>query len=275
MPYDPKKELKRVTDYYSQDALQDRFSAIISGDTGAGKSYLLRSARLPIHIDSFDPGGTKPLKDLIRSDSNPNGQIVADTRWESEDPFNPTAYKLWERETEVRLRTGYFDMFGTYALDSLSTFSDAIMNHVMHTAKGGSRAGEAPMHRRDYNPQKTHVVNKIKRLMLLKCDFFLMAHLRELEDSNTDIKGNIYKTYQYRLNITGNAITTVPLLFDELYVLKGTGSPVKRDLITDSQGKYIARSRLNNLGKLKSMEKPDIKELLKKADLKWEDKTAL
>jgi len=272
MAYDPKKELKRVTDYYNQDPLQNRFSAIVSGDTGAGKSYLLRSCRFPIHIDSFDPGGTKPLRDLIRSESNPNGQIVADTRWENEDPFDPTAYKLWERETEVRLRTNYFDMFGTYCLDSLSTFGDAIMNYVL---KGAGREGEVPMHRRDYNPQKTHVVNKIKRLMGLKCDFLIMAHLRELEDSKVDSKGNILKTYRYRLNITGNAVVTVPLLFDELYVLKGKGSPVKRELITDAQGTYIARSRLNNLGKIKSMVDPDIKKLLKSAGLKWEDKPKL
>jgi len=61
MSYDPRKELKRVTDYYNQDPLQKRFSAIISGDIEAGKTYLLSTARFPVHIDSFDPGGTKCL----------------------------------------------------------------------------------------------------------------------------------------------------------------------------------------------------------------------
>jgi hypothetical protein len=266
MPYDPRKELKRVRDYYNQDPLQKRFSAIISGDIGAGKTYLLSTARFPVHIDSFDPGGTKCLKPWIDK-----GDIVADTRWENEDPYAPTSYAQWERDTEVRIKTGYFDMFGTYALD-LSMFSDAVMNYQQNLA---GRAGEVPMHRRDYNPQKTIIVNKLKRLMSLKCDFFLLAHLREHEESTTDSKGNIIKSYRYRLNITGNAVLTIPLQFDELYVLLGTGSPVKREMLIESQGKYIARSRLKSMGKLENKEEPNIKKLLKKIGLDWGDKPKL
>ena len=266
MPYDPKKELERVRSYYAQDTFQKRFSAIISGDIGCGKTYLLSTARFPVHIDSFDPGGTKCLKPWID-----RGDIVADTRWENEDPYNPTVYAEWAKDTELRIQTGYFDMFGTYALD-LSMFSDAVMGFNMKLA---GRAGEVPMHRRDYNPTKTLVVNKIKRLMSLKCDFFLLAHLKELEDTMTTAKGDIIKTYRYRLNITGNAVLTIPLQFDELYVLLGEGSPVKRKMLIESQGKYIARSRLKSDGKLSHTEEPDIKKLLKKIGLKWEDKAKL
>ena len=266
MPYDPKKELARVRDYYNQDPMQKRFSAIISGDIGSGKTFLLSTARFPVHIDSFDPGGTKCLKPWIDK-----GDIVADTRWETEDPFDPKAYAQWEKDTEVRIKTGYFDLFGTYALD-LTMFSDAVMNYQQNLA---GRAGETPMHRRDYNPQKTIIVNKIKKLMSLKCDFFLIAHLRELEDTTTDSKGNVFKSYRYRLNITGNAILTVPLQFDELYVLLGKGSPVKREMLIESQGKYIARSRLKSMGKLSHTEEPNIKKMLKKIGLDWEDKEGL
>jgi hypothetical protein len=269
MPYDAKKELKRVTDYYNNDSLQKRFSAIISGESGAGKSYLLRSCRFPIHIDSFDPGGTKCLSDLIRCAENPRGQIIADTSYENEDPYDPTVYSAWEKDIEVRLQTDYFDMFGTYALDSLSTFGDAVMNYIL---KKANRAGEVPMHRRDYNPQKTVIVNKIKKLMSLSCDFILMAHLRESEDTIGMSKDGVpIKTEKYRLQITGNAIVTIPLQFDELYVLFGKGSPVKRKLILDSQGKYVARSRLKAKGLLSHEEEPDIKGILKKIGKKWED----
>lgn len=266
MPYDPKKELARVRSYYSTDPLQQRFSAIISGDVGSGKTYLLSTARFPVHIDSFDPGGTKCLKPWIDK-----GDIVADTRWEDENPYDPKAYAQWDKDTELRIQTGYFDQFGTYALD-LSMFNDAVMGYTMKLA---NRAGEVPMHRRDYNPTKILVVNKIKKLMSLKCDFFLLAHLKELEDSITTAKGDIIKSYRYRLNITGNALLTIPLQFDELYVLLGKGSPVKREMLIESQGNYIARSRLKSNNKLSHTEEPDIKKLLKKAGLNWEDKPKL
>ena len=272
MAYDAKAELKRVRNYYSGDQLQKRFSAIISGGIGSGKTFLCRTARFPVHIDSFDPGGTKCLEPWIRK-----GDIVADTQWENEDPYNPTVYDEWTKATEIRLNIGYYDQFGTYVLDGLSTFGDAVMNSQL---KSQNREGTAPMHRRDYNPQKTMIVNRIKRLMGLKCDFLLMSHLRESEDTiGIDKEGLPIKTEKYRISITGNAILTVPLQFDEIYVMLGKsgspGSPVKRDMLIDAQGKYIARSRLKKDGKLSEIEKPDIKALLKKIGISWEDKPKL
>ena len=274
MPYDPMKELKRVTDYYDQDPLQKRFSAIVTGETNAGKTYLLRSARFPIHIDSFDPGGTKCLLDLIRNDKNPNGQIVADTSWETEDPFTPKAFAEWMKVTNIRLTTGYFNMFGTYCLDSLTTFGKAAMNYQLNMK---NRPGEVPQHRHDYNPQKTFIENYIRKLMNLPCDFIVTGHLKEIEelrhiDAMTGIKTMDTK---YRLYITGQAVITIPLLFDELYTIIGKGNPPKREMLVDSLGKYIARSRLKQNGKLDAIEEPDIKKLLKKIGLKWTDKPKL
>jgi len=269
MAYDAKEELRRVKEYYNQDLAQKRFSAIVSGETNTGKTFLLRTARKPVHVDSFDPGGTKCLEDLIEK-----GEVVADTRWEREDPFNPKIYAEWKRATEIRLKIGYFNMFGTYALDSLTTFAQAVMNFEL---KLHNRVGEAPKHRHDYNPQKVEIENQIRRLMNLPCDFILTGHLREIKDlrsidSKTGIK---YEDVRYRLYTTGQAVITIPLLFDELYVLIGKGSPPRRKLLLDSLGEYIARSRLKKAGKLNAEEEPDIKKLLKKAGLTWKDKPML
>jgi len=274
MPYDPMKELKRVTDYYDQDPLQKRFSAIVTGETNAGKTYLLRSARFPIHIDSFDPGGTKCLTDLIRNKKNPNGQIVADTTWETEDPFTPKAFAEWMKVTNIRLNTKYFDMFGTYCLDSLTTFGKAVMNYQLNLK---DRAGEAPQHRQDYNPQKIFIENYIRKLMNLSCDFIVTGHLKEIEELKAiDAKTGIRRMeVKYRLYVTGQSVITIPLLFDELYTIIGKGNPPKREMLTDSLGTYIARSRLKRNGKLDASEEPDIRKLLKKIGLNWEDKPKL
>jgi len=274
MPYDPMKELKRVTDYYNQDPLQKRFSAIVTGETNAGKTYLLRTARFPIHIDSFDPGGTKCLTGLIRSEKNPNGQIVADTSWETEDPFTPKAFAEWKKVTNIRLNTKYFDMFGTYCLDSLTTFGKAVMNFQLGM---DDRAGEVPKFNWDYNPQRNEIENFIRKLMNLSCDFILMGHLREIEkllaiDPKTGIKRTEIK---YRLHVTGQSVITIPLLFDELYTIIGKGNPPKREMLIDSLGTYIARSRLKRNGKLEATEEPDIRKILKKIGLAWEDKKKL
>ena len=215
MPYDAKKELDRVRKYYSGDPMQKRFSAIITGETNAGKTFILRTARMPVHIDSFDPGGTKCLADLIKK-----GDVIADTQWETEDPFDPKVYAEWKKTNELRLQTKYFDQFGTYCIDSLTTFAQAAMNFQLNLK---NRAGEAPQHRKDYNPQKVEIENRIRRLMNLTSDFIITGHLRESRelrqiDKTSGIK---FEEVKYRLFITGQAVLTIPLLFDELYVIIG------------------------------------------------------
>lgn len=269
MAYDWKQELKKVKEHYSNDPMQKRFSAIITGETNAGKTYLLRTARFPVHIDSFDPGGTKCLDKWIKS-----GDIVADTTYETEDPFDPRIYAEWKKVNEIRLKVGYFDHFGTYCIDSLTTFAQAAMNYQLGLH---NRAGEVPQHRHDYNPQKVEIENRIRRLMNLPCDFIITGHLREnrrlisIERSS----GIRNEEVTYRLYVTGQAVVTIPLLFDELYVLTGSGTNPRRRLLIDSLGKYIARSRLKGSGKLNAEEEPDIRKLLKKAGLNWKDKDNL
>jgi len=272
MAYNYTNELKKVRDYYEGDPLQKRFSALVTGETNSGKTYLLKTARKPIHIDSFDPGGTKGLLAEIK-----RGDIVADTQWEADDPFSPDKFAKWMKAIDIRFTIGYFENFGTYCLDSASTWGDAVMAYGLAN-KG--RAGEVPQHRHDYMPQKIHMTNYIKKLMRLPCDFILTGHLRENRKiMHIDSKsGVIREEVNYRFHTTGQAVVTIPLLFDEIYVLTGEdgrGRDPKRKMLIDSLGTYIARSRLKGNGKLDAVEPPDIKKLLKKADLNWSDKPRL
>jgi len=268
MAYDAKAELAKVKEYYSEDKLQKRFSALITGETNSGKTYLLRTCRKPIHVDSFDPGGTKCIRDLIKS-----GDVVVDTFFESEDPYNPTAYAEWRKRVELRLQIGYFEQFGTYCIDSLTTFSDAVMNNQLNLK---SRAGEKPLYNVDYTPQKIEIENRIRQLMNLTCDFILTGHLERIAKlKSIDKKGIRDEEVIYRLMITGKAVMTIPLLFDELYVLQGKGSNPRREMLIDSLGEYIARSRFKGSDNLGAVVQPNIKEFLKVAGLDWEDKSPL
>ena len=271
MPYDYTNELKRVKDYYEGDPLQKRFSALITGETNAGKTFILRTARMPVHVDSFDPGGTKCLRDYISK-----GDVVADTQYENEDPMNPSQFANWMKNIDIRFETDYFEHFGTYCLDSATTFGDAVMNYGLANK---NRAGEVPQHRHDYNPQKVAMTNYIKKLMRLPCDFIMTGHLRENRKVlSVDAKtGVVREEVKYRFYTTGQAVVTIPLLFDEIYVItgkEGRDGP-QREMLIDSLGTYLARSRLKADGKLDAIEPPDIKAMLKKVGLKWDDKPRL
>ncbi len=268
MKYSAKDELEKVKKHYSDDPLQKRFSALITGESNSGKTFMLRTARFPIHIDSFDPGGTKCLRDLIDK-----GDIVVDTFFEDEDPYHPKAYAEWKKRLELRMQINYFDQFGTYCIDSLTTFSDAVMNYQL--ASRGEQ-GNVPAYNIDYRPQKVEIENRVRQIMNLNCDFILTGHLERITKLRSiDKKGIRDEEVIYRLMITGKAVMTIPLLFDELYVVTGRGQNPRRRMMTSSLGEYIARSRLCGAGRLAAEEDPDIKALLKKVGLDWEDKKKL
>jgi hypothetical protein len=266
MTYTVQDELKRVKDFYAGDPLQRRFSALICGESGAGKTYLLRSCRRPIHVDSFDPGGTKCLKKWIDS-----GDIIADTQWEGEDPQSPDRFNKWKKAIELRLQIGYFNHFGTYCLDSATSWT----NSAMYAQTGGN----VPDWGKDYVPVKQDMTVYITKLMSLTCDFILTGHLnREAKVLSYDKKTGVRsEEVKYRFLTIGKAVTTIPLLFDELYVMqtKDTSRGLERVIVTEAQGEFIARSRLKGSGILNVEEPADIKALLKKIGLDWQDKPRL
>ena len=254
-----KAEADKLRQLYSDDPRQQTFNALVMGELGSGKSFLARTARKPVHIDSFDPGGTKGLRDYIDK-----GEIIVDSRFEGEKPKNPYAFKEWSDVMASRERIDYFSYLGTYILDSSTFWGEAIMNSIL---KKAGIAGEAPRWSHDYVPQKTAIRNWVRELIDLPCDFFMTGHLEAQEDAVT-------KTMRYRYMTTGKGTIIIPSLFDEVWVMqpRGRASGVEYRILTQSTGTYVARSRLAKEGKLDTYEKADIKAILKKVGMNTEDK---
>jgi hypothetical protein len=253
-----KKMAGEIKTLYEQDSRQDSFNLLLCGDSGTGKTFLASTCRKPVHIDSFDPGGTKHLKPWIE-----RGEVIVDTRYEGDDPFSPQVFKLWVDEMKRREKMDYFSHLGTYILDSATSWSDAIMNQVL---KAAGIPGEAPRFTHDYTPQKIQIVNWIKRMLRYSCDFVLTGHL----DGSTD---QVTGKTTYRFMTTGKGEVTIPLLFDELWVTttKETSKEVVYQILTRRTGPFVARTRIG-MKVFETYEEPDIKKLLKKAGRSVEDK---
>lgn len=257
------KKLDEIRKIYKDDPKKDSFRLLLLGESGSGKTFFLRTCRKPVLIDSFDPGGSKGLRDYVEK-----GEIIIDSRWEAEDPKRPTMYKLWQAEMAARTRLKLWDHIGTYAIDSATMWSEAIMNWVQN-AKG--RAGEPPKFTKDYVPQKTEIRNWIRAIMKdVSSDFILIGHLRAAEDQVT---GQVH----YRFMTTGQGMVVIPLLFDEIWVAspQKVAGGVKYQILTESTGIHMARSRLSKGGVLDSIEEPDMKKILKKVGMDYNDKPLL
>ncbi len=258
MPLDMKKEIGALRKAYADDKTQSSFNMLLTSESGSGKTFIARTCRFPVHIDSFDPGGTKGLRKWIKS-----GDIVVDSSYESEDPMKPAQYARWKKKFTERVTSGYFDHFGTYMLDSATTWSEAIMNWIL---KKNGIAGTAPRFTHDYAPQKIEIRNEMRRILQLPCDSIITGHLKLVEDPEAG-------KHRFRFLTTGQGMVTIPLLFDELMTLrtKAIGTNVKYQLLTQSTSVYLARSRMAGNGNLSAIEEPDIKAILKKCGLPYTD----
>lgn len=264
MPIDARVEAEKLRTMYKESASQGKINVLLTGESGSGKTFMTRYAPWPIHVDSFDPGGTKSVRDLIEK-----GNIVADTEFEDEDPMNPTAFKYWKAKFEDRERNGYFDNFACYWLDSATTWSDAVMNY--HQAgKGGSGAGKVPVWNKDYHPQKVSIRNYLRKCLNLKCHFILTAHLNIQKDK----EGNVIAR---RVMFSGQGAVTIPLLFDEIWVTdaKESSGGFNYEVKTVAAGLYLARSRLAGTGAINKTEPATLRTILKKAGLNYEDRPGL
>lgn len=252
-----RQHLKAAEDYYKR-GVQESFNLLVYGFSGAGKTRLLKTARRPIVIDSFDPGGTKTIRGAIKE-----GYVVADTRFEQEDAGNPKAFSLWEAHIRDLERNRVFDNIGTYAIDSLTLWSEALMNEILR--RSGRTRGIPQV--QDWQLMMNTTRDCIKALTSYPCDLIVTAHV----DSDKDeITGKLFTAPL----IAGKLKERLPLLFDELYVMQAqeTSKGTEWRLLTQPTSIWRARTRFGAEGLYDMYEPPDIKALLKKAGLNDKDK---
>jgi len=249
---------------YSQDPRNMTFNCLVHGPVKVGKTSLLRTCPKPVLVHSFDPNGTMVLADLIES-----GQVMVDTRFEEEDPFNPKACRLWEDEFNTLYKKDFFRHIGTFAIDSMTTWGQIIMYEVIRRAAKASKkrsTGDAPQEN-DWLPQMSFIENYMRKFLSLPCHCILLGHSEQPKDREGNTTGDL------GLMITGKLRERVPALFSEIYYLrmKDYRTGARELLINPTYGIQVG-TRIGHGGKLDKIEPPDIKAIMKKSGLDYSDK---
>lgn len=255
--------IRDVREMYNQDLAQHTFNCLLLGEVGSGKTHMISTARRPILIHSFDPGGTKikPLRD-----GEKEGWVAIDSRFETDRMKSPEAYKLWESEFESLFRNNIFDGVGTYVIDSFSLFTLSLKYKILKDQ--GRKDGVMTMH--DWQVLGNIVIDMVKVTNSLPCDVIYTGHLSLEKD---DVTGK----QKAMISTIPSLQTTLPQIFDEIYVLEANETPqgIDRSIVTANTGKYQARTRIGS-GVFDTREPADFKSLLEKAGFphdykeKWE-----
>jgi len=256
-PLNIKAELEELRRMHLSEVSQSTVNILLLGQVGVGKTELCKTARAPILIDSFDPGGTKHLGEEIKK-----GRIIVDSRYENEDSSHPQAYSTWEREFLRRREIGLFSQIGTYVIDSFTMWLEALKNAIA-VRKGRA---EKLLQLQDWQVMGNVLRDMVLLATSLPCDFILTGHLLLVKE---EVSGRMIA----RFNTIPSLQVNIPLLFDEIYILQTEekADGVERRLLTSPTGRYEARTRIG-AHRFSLYEKPDIKYLLNKAGYPAEDK---
>jgi len=239
------------------------FSCLLQGIRGTGKTRMVGTGRLPILVDVFDPKGTvifhtDPVLNKLRLE----GKIILRPWWGASYQ-NPAIYERWVKTWQEDCKSGFLSLFGTYAMDSGTTWIEAQADYIRYKKGRGDN-----LQVQDYNPMYNFIMDFVKVTSSQGCDLIYIAHL---VPERNELTGGVVA----ELDTYSRLRSKLPKLFSEKYVMvkeKSPGDP-KHVLLTHSTGVYEASSQLKaGNPEIKAKEEPDIKKLLKKAGLPSEDK---
>ena len=237
-----------------------KFTCLTFGPSSSGKSFAIKTLPAPIHVFSFDPGGSEPLYNEIQ-----NGRITVD-RFEELSYKDPQCLRNFEKAYTEEKAMGLFDYVNCVVLDSLTMYMQACMYHVLKERK---KVGEQPG-KLEWGMSNTMVMKMINELMTLPCHLVLIAH--------EDIKDDEKRGLLTRTIVANKGVQLlVPALFTEIYYQKSNFRKGERinTFTTVPVDELISRTKIGGGALLEAKEPADYSVVMKKLGFDVTDKTLL
>lgn len=120
--------------------------------------------------------------------------------------LEPKTYREWEDDYQSRGADGFFEKYDWVGFDSLTTFSDIVMDRVQYL---NGRLGKQP-EQADWTAQMNTIRNVFRVATNLGTNIFATAHV-EIQKDET-----LGKTYG-QIILTGKLRIRLPLLFSDIF----------------------------------------------------------
>lgn len=267
--------ISSIQDVYSEEKKKEASTSfLIWGANRCGKTHSLTTARRPILIHSFDPGGLD-LPSVQRGIAE--GWILAEA-FEDGTPrrivpatsataLADAVYSRWAKRFLEELEAGLFNQIGTYCVDSGTNLATAMLAQA--AAQFGRREGAPTKH--EYKFAKKRLYDFVHTVVSeLPCDFIMTAHVYSFTDDDSGKVYNEISLPQGPRRDTTNAMHEIYLARSER---TSSGQEYHWQTTADKDFKDVG-SRLSD-GKLSRKEPQDFRAILKKMGRRHEDAAAI
>jgi hypothetical protein len=205
-----------------------RITCLVYGDAGTGKTIFATSFPQPIFVADFDGKINSAAK--FYPTEHLKGIDYEDYREKGFKAFEETLKQI---ETTCK--------YATFVLDSLTTFSDSLLNYIITTQNFKRDHGMPGM--QDYHLSSIILKNIIDRILVLPCNVVVTAHMEAKKDETT---GAIVRS----ILASGDKLPKkLPVWFQEVYASFAEIKDKRASyyLQTQTDYKFACRSQIPGL----------------------------
>lgn len=214
---------------------------LLTGNPGSGKTAQLATLPGRKFLYNFDPGSIATLRgqdiefesflpDVLKLDISPLSDSARKKAAKiAPKDLIPVAYENWEKDFYDKIRSGFFANIDVIGFDSLTTFSDVVMDNILYM---NGRYGQFPQ-QDDYAPQMVAISNVFRTLNGMGKTILVTAHEELIKDEQTGRVTN-------QILVTGKLRVRLPLLFTEILRCECKSTP--------KEEKFIIQTRPDRLG---------------------------
>ena len=204
---------------------------LLLGSSGSGKTSQILTLPGKTFCYLFDPAALATLKghDIdyeLFLPTRVSTSAVSLSKGKSDPKSEEDAsllYVKWEKDSDKKMKSGFFDEYDNICFDSFTTFSDMVMDRIL---KLNGRAGQFPQ-QDDWGCQMQTITNVVRTYASMNKVILFTAHEEFKQDKDSGRMLNI-------ILLTGRLRVKLPLLFSEMLHTEcvSTASDIKYQIQT-------------------------------------------
>jgi hypothetical protein len=213
------------------ETVDERF--LVIGGTGGGKTSLFTTIPGKKFLYIFDPNALSTIQgldidyEMFLTENLPLDAIAlaAGKRDNYSTAGEPRSYVAWEEDFETKIEEGFFDDYDVIGFDSLTLFSDLVMDRILWL---NGRSGKWP-EQADWTAAINTISNVMRTLVALNKATYTTTHYDTKVNEKTGATSHV-------MTVIGRLRQKLPLLFSQVWLAYG-------DVDKDNQPRHFVQTQ--------------------------------